>query len=229
MNEMQPSPLKAGMHDDEIDLVELLQKLWAQKLIIVLVALCVVISATGYAYLAPKKFESKTVLTSPSITVFAPFVQDVKISSNSTVDLLGVALKLSDNVMRLLSRRLLAPATHAAFIAENPKFAGCVTVSSQNKSNLSKIAVSVTCAEEENSLLALDAYIKYASEITAQEFQSLTMAVGVEHSIQARELYSVELPPSTKVMPRRNLILALGILLGGVLGLFVALVRLMFG
>ncbi|UZT80381.1 Wzz/FepE/Etk N-terminal domain-containing protein [Ectopseudomonas chengduensis] len=225
MSEIQGPPSKSGVHDDEVDLFELLQKLWAQRLIIILVTLFGIVSAASYAYFTPQRFESTTVLAPPSITALAPFVQDVKVSSNSTVDLLGVALKLSDNVMTLLIRHLLASTTYAAFVSENPKFAGCISVSVQNKINLNKITVSVTCANRDTSLLALDAYIKYVSKITAQEFQSLTTALGVEHSIRAREFYSVESPPSTRATPRKSLILTLGLVLGVMLGVFVALIR----
>lgn len=225
MSEKQISPLKPGRNDDEIDLVELLQKLWAQKFIILFITFCGVVSAAGYAYLTPQKFESKTILAAPSITTFAPFVQDVKVSSDSTVDVLGVALKLSDNVMVLLSRNLLAPATQAAFISENPSFAGCASAISQNRN---KVVVSVTCPDKGDSLLALSGYIEHASKITAQEFQSLMMAVGVKSSIKAREFYSVESLPSTKAMPNKKLILALGLVLGGMLGVFVALIRNVF-
>lgn len=226
MSEIQESPSKSGRRDDEVDLFELLQKLWAQKFIIISLTLLGLASAAGYAYLTPPKFESTTVLAPPSITAFAPFVQDIKVSSNSTVDLLGVALKLSDNVMILFNRRLLAPATHAAFILERPGFSSCTAVVSQNKSNLSKVTVSVTCADEVASLLALDEYIKYASEMTAKEFHALMMAVGVEGSIQASELYSVESLPSIKVTPMKALVLTLGVMFGGMLGVCVVLVRL---
>lgn len=233
MSEIQVSPSGSGKHDDEVDLFELLQNLWAQKVIIISLTLFGLASAAGYVYLTPPKFESTTVLAPPSITAFAPFVQDVKVSSNSTVDLLGVALKLSDNVMVLFSRRLLAPTTRAAFILERPSFAGCIIVANQNKSNLSKVTVSVTvsvaCSDEAASLLALDEFINYASKMTAKEFHALMMAVGVERSIQASELYSVESLPSTKVTPMKVLILTLGVMFGGMLGVCVALVRLVLG
>jgi LPS O-antigen subunit length determinant protein (WzzB/FepE family) len=224
MNEIQGPPSKSGRHDDEIELFELLQKLWGQRFIILFITFCGVFSAAGYAYLAPQKFESKAILTAPSITAFAPFLQDVRISSNSTVDVLGVALKLSDHVMVLLSRNLLAPATQMAFISENPSFADCASAIRQAGS---KVVVSVACSDKGRSLLALNGYIEYASKITAQEFQSLMGVVGVESSIEARKLYSVESPPSTKAMPKKELILALGLVFGGMLGLSIALIRFM--
>lgn len=225
MSENQAAPLKVHKYDDEVDLVELLQRLWAQKRLIFLVTLCGFVSAVSYVYFTPEKYESKPILSPPSITAFAhaPFVRDVNVSLSSNTDLLGVALKLSDNVMLLLGRRLLAPATYASFISESPEFLGCFSTSSQG---VNKVVVSVVCADKDISLRALDAYIKYASRITVQEFQVLMVAVGVEHSIQASGLYSVESPVSVSVTPRRSLVLALGLVLGGVLGLSIALARL---
>lgn len=215
MSEKQIAPLKVGKYDDEIDLVELLRELWVRKLLIVLVALCGFFTAVVYVYFTPKKFESRAVLAPPSIAAFAPFVRGIKVGSDSATDLLGVALKLSDNVVLLLGRRLLAPVTYAGFVSENPEFSDCINVSSQEAN---KVVVSVVCSDEDASLRALDGYIKYASKITAQEFQSLMEAAGVGGAIQEHALYSVESPPSIKVTPRRNPILVLGLLLGGVLG-----------
>lgn len=227
MSETQKSSLSARQYDDEIDLFELLQNLWAQKLIIAFLTLCGLAVAAGYAYIAPVKFTSQVVLAPPSITAFTPFVKDFNIGSGPKVDVLGTALKLSDNVIKLLGRSLLAPNTQAAFISENSTFADCIATSSQGRNSLNKITVSVTCSSREKSLLALDSYIFFASKMALKEFQSLTLAVGVESSIQARDLYSIESPPSTKVTPKKKLILALGIMFGGMIGVFTAIIRIM--
>ena len=228
MSEIQMSPLSARKYDDEIDLLELLQNLWAQRLLIILVTLCGLAVAASYYYLTPAKFTSQTVLAPPSIASFSPFVKDVNIDSDSNrVDALGAALMLSDNVILLLGRSLLAPNTQAAFISESSSFSGCIATSSQNRSSPNKITVTVTCPNREISLLALDGYIDFASTIAVKEFQSLMLALGVESSIEAHELYSVESPPSTKVTPKKNLTLALGVVLGGMFGVFAALFRIM--
>lgn len=227
MSEIQPSPLSARRCDDEIDLIELLQNLWSQKLMITLFTLCGLAVAAGYIYITPTKFTSQTVLASPSITAFSPFVKDMSIGSDSKVDMLDAALNLSDNVIKLLGRSLLAPNTQTAFISENSSFSGCIATGSQNSNSPSKITVSVTCPSRVNSLLALDGYIEFASKIAVQEFQTLMQAVGIKNSIRAHDIYSVESTPSTKASPNKNLIFVLGILLGGMLGVFAALIRIM--
>ncbi len=227
MSEIQPSPLSARRCDDEIDLIELLQNLWSQKLMITLFTLCGLAVAAGYIYITPTKFTSQTVLASPSITAFSPFVKDMSIGSDSKVDMLDAALNLSDNVIKLLGRSLLAPNTQTAFISENSSFSGCIATGSQNRNSPSKITVSVTCPSRVNSLLALDGYIEFASKIAVQEFQTLMQAVGIKNSIRAHDIYSVESTPSTKASPNKNLIFVLGILLGGMLGVFAALIRIM--
>lgn len=59
--------------NDEIDLVELLQGLWEQRWLIVLVTVLVTACAAGYAFLSKPVYESRTYLLPPSLSNIAGF------------------------------------------------------------------------------------------------------------------------------------------------------------
>jgi len=62
---------KPQPNDDEIDLVELFQSLWEQKLLIVLVALIFAAAAASYALLSKPVYEASAVVLPPSISDIA--------------------------------------------------------------------------------------------------------------------------------------------------------------
>ena len=56
----------ASIHDDEIDLFELAQNIWREKILVAMLTLILTALATGYALLSPPIYEAKTALVSPS-------------------------------------------------------------------------------------------------------------------------------------------------------------------
>ena len=143
MSEAKTSYLSAGRYGDESNILELLQDPWEQKSLVFLVTLFGLTASAGYAYFVPEKFKSGILLAPLSITALAPFVRHVNMSSDPAVNILETALTLSDNVITLLGRSLLAPRTQPAFISEHPSFSDCIATSSQNRSSPNKISVSV--------------------------------------------------------------------------------------
>ena len=69
-NATYPSRVSVG---DEIDLVELLQSLWAQKWLIALVTLMVTLGAACYAFLSKPVYESRVAVLPPKLSDIAGF------------------------------------------------------------------------------------------------------------------------------------------------------------
>lgn len=65
-----PGRVTAG---DEIDLVELLQSLWSQKWLIVLITLMVTLGAASYAFLGKPVYESRIAVLPPALSDIAGF------------------------------------------------------------------------------------------------------------------------------------------------------------
>ena len=61
------------MQDDEIDLIEILKKLWKEKVLIIGLSLLFGVLAYGIGTLIPKKFEASAKINAPSIVEFQKF------------------------------------------------------------------------------------------------------------------------------------------------------------
>ena len=61
------------MQDDEIDLIEILKKLWKEKVLIIGLSLLFGVLAYGIGTLIPKKFEASAKINAPSIIEFQKF------------------------------------------------------------------------------------------------------------------------------------------------------------
>ena len=64
---------KTKYYDDEIDLVEIIRKLWKEKVLIIGLSLLFGIFAYGYGTTIPQKFEASVKLNQPSIIEFRKF------------------------------------------------------------------------------------------------------------------------------------------------------------
>jgi len=64
---------KTKYYDDEIDLVEIIKKLWKEKVLIIGLSMLFGIIAYGYGITIPKKFEASVKLNQPSIIEFRKF------------------------------------------------------------------------------------------------------------------------------------------------------------
>lgn len=65
MNQMNPNQPASTAYEDEIDLYELWQTIWSQKLIIILITTLITISAGIWAFNLPKVYEAETFLLPP--------------------------------------------------------------------------------------------------------------------------------------------------------------------
>lgn len=90
--------------------------------------------------------------------------------------------------------------------------------------------VSVTARVAESRKVAVGHCLAYTARITAAQINGYFGGLGISQRIEPASLYPLEQPAtvnSTPVKRKRALIVALGLVLGGMLGVFVALVRLM--
>lgn len=76
----------------------------------------------------------------------------------------------------------------------------------------------------------LDGLMAYVSRVSAAQLNDYFKALNLSHTIQPSALYRVEQTPAVNldpIKPKKLLIVALGVVLGGMLGVFIALIRLM--
>lgn len=68
-----PQPPSVHNQSDEIDLVELLQKLWIKKWLIIVIAAAVTLASAAYAFLTPSVYRAQAAIMPPSVGDIAGF------------------------------------------------------------------------------------------------------------------------------------------------------------
>lgn len=106
----------SGRYDDEIDLLELFAKLWAERWLIFAVTLLVFVAAATYAFTAKPVYSSSVVITP------APISQFDQIAGHLRTERMGVILadigqgrKLASDALQLLASNLESASVQRQF------------------------------------------------------------------------------------------------------------------
>ncbi len=225
-----------GNRQDEIDIVELFQGLWLQKTLILSVVVLAIAIAAAYCVLSKPIYVSSAMLAPAPINLYGSIAGQFKVDAGNGVNSpLTQGMALSNDAFRLYLANLASTEVRQVFDTKAGYSKASVELHIKKGREAKPFDEPATIrVESSDSALAkayLDGLIRYAAETTLLQVNSYFQASGVEQTLAAESLFRVESAsqPAMEVKPRRPLILTLGIVLGGMLGLFIALVRLMLG
>ena len=217
---------------DEIDLLALAQQLWREKVLIALVTLAMTAVAAVYAFITPPQFASQVILSSAPIGLYGELMakmQDQKTVLHSETSPIALGRKLSNDAFGLLGSNLESTRNRQLFIGSAPDWQGMLVAVTRDRKTLEMLTMSATGPDAEAAQTFLNQYLAYVAEQTRSELNAyFNQSLGSDQLITSEMLYTVEQPAGVNaqpVKPRIPLILALGFVLGGMLGVFVALVR----
>lgn len=227
----QPSDV-SQQRADEIDLFELAQQLWREKILIALITLAVSVVAGAYAFITPPKFASQIILSSAPIGLYGELMarmQDQKTMLRTEISPIALGRKLSSDAFGLLGSNLESMRNRQRFILGTPERQGVSVSITQDRKNPEMLTLSATGPDAVAVQEFLNQYLAFVAERTRAELNTyFNLSLNTDQLITVEMLYSLEQPAvvnSKPVKPRVLLILALGFVLGGMLGVFVALVR----
>lgn len=217
---------------DEIDLLELAQQLWQEKLLIALITLAMTAVAAGYAFITPSQFASQIVLSSAPIGLYGELVakmQDQKTVLQAEPSPIALGRKLSNDAFGLLGSNLESIRNRQQFIRSASDWQGISVTVTQDRKAPENLTMSTIGPDAEAAQAFLNQYLVYVAQQTQSELNAyFHQSLGTDQLITVEMLYTLEQPAavnSQPVKPRIPLILALGFVVGGMLGVFVALVR----
>lgn len=223
---------------DEIDFFELLELLWRQKVLISFFVSLGLGVALTYAYSVNPIYQSSIVIGPPSVAGFGGLARAVNEGSTSKEKyVLGQAVDLSEKAIEILKRNLMSAAVQQEFqSAYSSEDSSLSMVVSEERGRCKQITqlgcYNVVISALGNVRLTLkplaDAYLGNVAALTAVEVNQFLGGMGVGQRLEATDLYRIENAasiPEAPIKPRKQLILALGVALGGMFGVFVALVR----
>ena len=217
---------------DEIDLFELAQQLWREKILISLITLAMTAIAAIYAFSTPPQFASQVILSSAPIGLYGELMakmQDQKAMLQTDTSPIALGRKLSIDAFGLLGSNLESMRNRQVFIHSAPDWQGISVSVTRDRKTLEMLTLSATGPDAVAVQAILNQYLAYAAEKTRSELNAyFNLSLNTDQLIKVEMLYTIEQPAvvnSKPVKPRVPLILTVGFVLGGMLGVFVALLR----
>lgn len=226
----QISPRQVNI-DDEIDLVELLQNLWAQRWLIVIVTSVVALAALVYTLNSKPVYTSVAVLSPAPINAFGLIAGEARARQlEGTTSAISIGTNLANDVLAVVIKNLESTAIRDEFnnSLENPS--GYAVEVKRGRQFFDSVSISVSSMSAVGAKQYLDGFMAYVSKVSAEQLNDYFKALNLNHTIQPGVLYRVEQNSAVNfdpVKPKKHLIVALGVVLGGMLGVFIALIRLM--
>ncbi|MDO9623712.1 MAG: Wzz/FepE/Etk N-terminal domain-containing protein [Pseudomonas sp.] len=225
-------------NDDEIDLVELLQNLWAQRWLIVIVTSVVALSALVYAFTSKPVYSTTAVLSPAPINAFGLIANEVKVGPPEGItSAISIGINLAHDALAVVVKNFESAAIRNEFddslgnpldyLVEVKRHRGPVP---SNPELFESVSISVSSMSAAGAKQYLDGFMAYVSKVSAAQLNDYFKALNLNHTIQPGVLYRVEQSPAVNldpIKPKKPLIVALGVVLGGMLGVFIALIRLM--
>lgn len=218
-------------HEDEIDLIELAQALWAEKKLVLGFIAVTTLAALAYSFSVSPQYSSTALISPAPVNAFGVLAGELKaLQSDKQPFGINAGVQVANDVFSVLQSNLTSLSEQQSF-REGFKVLGSFDLSvTKGRSASDAISISATSGVAEQPKDVIDSYLSFAARITAAQINEYLAGLGISQQVEPGSLYRLEQPAavnSTPVKPKRVLIIALGFILGGMLGVFVALVRIM--
>lgn len=214
---------------DEIDLVELAQALWGQRLLIALCTVFFTLLALGYSYTVTPTYTSQATIAPASINSFGMLAGTLNLRRPTQGEsAISGGIRLANDAFDVLVDNLNSQIVRRGFDEANAAYRQVTFQASRGRQMADPVSLNATGTEPELSKAFIDAYLAYATATTAVQLNEFLNGMGVAGEVEVSALYRLEQSatvPSVPVKPKRMLIIALGFVLGGMVGVFIGLIR----
>lgn len=222
MHQNHPNYQTPDYASDEIDLLELIQTLWQEKILIILCTLFVAGGAAVYAFTAQSVYSLSMTIKPAPLSLYGELVAGMENKEKqsvafgrATAEQVLIQLK---NSLELRANQAYLNDTHGVL---DFKVSG----------NAQQITIQLTTTEPTNAGDVVNDYLKRVSKLTVKELNSFMQGLGNKAQVTEEMLYTVDTPApqhASQIKPKKNLVVAVGVVLGGFLGVFAALMRNMY-
>lgn len=234
MNNTNPA-----VYDDEIDLFELAQELWLEKVLIILVTSVVSLATLVYVFAVPTvyTYTAEATLKVASLHKYgelaAAMQTDGKQGLNIATELVATGFeRLRDNlgsqrmVGDFLSQNEAGSSFNALIKIPLPK--DRVPISSAPLEFVGEFTLNISGTELLDADKMLESYLDFVAKNTVEELNDFLAGMRVNQGVEVDMLYQLDSPrinQSVQAKPNKKLIVAVGIVAGAMLGVFAALLR----
>lgn len=230
-SDMNDRGLNQRSVDDEIDLIELVQAIWAEKITVLAFLIAATLGALAYSFLVSPQYSSSAVVSPAPVNSFGALAGELgALQADSSTFGIKAGIQVSNDSFSIFTSNLESLSGQQAFRKAFQSEVPFELAVKKGRGATDPLTVSATAGVAESPKVVVEHYLAYIARITAAQINDYFGGLGISQRIEPASLYRLEQPAtvnSTPVKPKRTLIVALGFVLGGMLGVFVALVRIM--
>lgn len=218
-HDQQVSRPMSNYDADEIDLFELLQMLWQEKILIILTILIFTCVAAFYAFTAQPQYSVSMTLKPGPLSLYGELVAGMDSKEQKSI---ALGRSTAEQVLAELNNNLALRTNQASHLNDESTLGFKVT--SQGRQ---QITLELSILQPEGAATKLQNYLEAVSKITVKELNSFVHGLGNTNAITKKMLYTVDASSSqaSLVKPKKSLIIAVGFVMGGMLGVFAVLIR----
>lgn len=214
----QPTHPLPPAYDDEIDLFELAQTLWQEKLLIVACTVFVGLAAGLYCLIATPVYNTSMQLEPARISAFGEYVAAM---DNKEKSALQLAQEATEQLFQQTVQSLQHPAVQQEFLQ------GKGSINTSIPRGTTQLVVTLASSQPAGMTELLEGFVEHAAQVARGELETFMQNLGSNQSVEVGMLYDVTRKAGTPALnkPKRLLVITVGIVAGGMLGIFAALVR----
>lgn len=211
---------------DEIDLFELFQTLWQEKILIIAVTVLSTCAAIFYAFTAPQQYSVSMTLKPAPLGLYGEFIAGMESANEQGITL---GRNTAAQVLAQLKNDLELRTNQEKYFYGDKEILAVKVSTSQGSgiNQATQVTLGLDILQAEHAAKKLQGYLDFVSELTLKELNSFVMGLGNTKTITKEMLYIIDVSANeaSLVKPKKFLIIAVGVILGCMLGVFAALIR----
>ncbi len=222
---------------NEIDLIELIVALWQKKMLIILIALSVFAVSAFYAFTTKPMYESSMTLEPASLADLGPAARKVnEQSSDDEMISLKQARSLLKEAFQIFTEQLSSPGVESAYrtVSTNNEATQHVALRTASSKTIpgATFTVIATAPDPLVAKSVLEAYVAFVGVRALDEVNEFYQSYYPSSEKALSSIYRVQSEAqlnTTPVKPKKTLALLVGAVLGGMLGVLIALAVILIG
>lgn len=218
-------PYNSAYGSGEIDIFELFQSIWQEKILVLVTVLVFAFSAAIYAFSVQPQYSISITLKPASVGLYGELVASME---SRELNSIALGRDTSEEVLAQFKNNLELQSNQARYLeGEGVSSFQVKSKKAQNTQNIQEVTLVLTTFEPAGAAKTLQDYLELISELTVEKLNRFMQGLGGTSVITKEMLYSVdELPsPANLMKTNKKIIILVGMVFGGMFGVFAALIR----
>ena len=210
----------AASERDAVDLIDLLEILWKEKILIIISALIFAGAAVYFVHTNDQaQYDTTMVLNPAPLNLYGEFVAEIENGKKQSITL---GRYTAEQLLLLLNYRLAD--NKAQYFRDKDIVSFNVKFKSPDE-----ITLQLSTLKNNQSVDDMQDYLDFASDILLEEVNLFLPEIGIKSTVTKEMLYSASEPITSQKelgeeVTKKDMIVSIGIIFGAMLGLFASII-----